>query len=166
MIDTAASFDLFGGSETITEIGNPFASHTEMFAEQNEKTTTGVDAIFDAILSVNKISTLNSSSMASAARAVSSAVRAAISMAVETLSAIIKNSLKMAVFKFAIEMCAMGIKSLVEAMLGMSMTPPNIDTQGVFYNIKNAGVSPVTSQPSSQPRYDNPFGNPFGSPSW
>ena len=85
----------------------------------------------------------------------------------ESIIKIIKSAVKMAVFKFAIELCAMGIKNLVEAMVGMSMTPPNIDTQGVFYNLQGNGsssvISPVTSVPN-RPTHSSSFGNPFGNP--
>jgi hypothetical protein len=64
-------------------------------------------------------------------------------------------------------LCAMAIKNLVENMTKMNLTPPSIDTKGVFYNfnqttqptstISNSGYS------NSRPTYDNPFANPFAS---
>ena len=86
---------------------------------------------------------------------------------------IIKQAFSMAIFKFAIETCAMGIRTLVEMMSNMKLTPPNIDTKGVYYNT-GTGTSNVsggvqnssTYTNQSQPRYDNPFSNPFGSASW
>jgi len=109
---------------------------------------------------------------------VASATKVVASIFVETGKAlfvavkeIIKQAVKMAMFKFAIEACAMGIKSLVDMMVGMKVTPPNIDTKGVFYNF-GTGTSdiPRTSGPlngaPNQSRYDNPFGNPFGTSSW
>lgn len=75
---------------------------------------------------------------------------------------ILSSAIKMAVFKFGIEMCALAIKRLVETMTGMNLTPPSIDTKGVWYNF-----SPNASAPSqtttTQSRYDNPFGSPFSS---
>ena len=77
---------------------------------------------------------------------------------------LVTQAVKMAVFKFAIEFCAMAIKNMVETMTKMSLSPPNIDTKGVFYNFGTAGTAPPAS-PINQniPRYDNPFGDPFAS---
>ena len=98
-------------------------------------------------------------------------VSAAIGVIWTTSKQIVKQALQMAMFKFAIEACAMGIKTLVELMAGMSLTPPNIDTKGVFYNIgstTNQSVSSPTQQTfGPTPSYGNPFGSPFaGSTAW
>lgn len=58
---------------------------------------------------------------------------------------IVTQAIKMAVFKFGIEMCAMGIKSLVETMSGLKLQPPNIDTRGVYYNFN----TPQVNQPNT-----------------
>jgi hypothetical protein len=85
---------------------------------------------------------------------------------------IVGRAIKVAIFKFGIELCAMAIKSLVETMTSKNLSPPSIDTQGVWYNFNNKTqntVLPNNSQPayssgysSSRPTYDNPFANPFG----
>jgi len=89
--------------------------------------------------------------------------------AIKTGLEIITKAIKVAIFKFGIELCAMSIKSLVETMIGMSLQPPSIDTKGVFYNAGTPGTTQNNHTSSgynrngySQPTLDNPFGNPFG----
>ena len=97
---------------------------------------------------------------------------------------IVKQSLKIAVFKFALEFFAMSIKTIVESMVSLSIKPPNIDTAGVFYNFPGVGsmtgVAPASSPSamtgasssmgsmSRNSRMDNPFADsPFGTaPQW
>jgi hypothetical protein len=95
-----------------------------------------------------------------------------ISGAVEAGVKIIGQAIKVAIFKFGIELCAMAIKSLVETMTNMSLQPPSIDTKGVFYNFGSGATSTASTTSSNsyrggnyghhQPTLDNPFGNPFG----
>lgn len=92
----------------------------------------------------------------------------------ESVKVIFTQAVKMALFKFAIETCAMGIKTLVETMSGMNLTPPNIDTKGVYYNFSSSAAGASVANASSQSQtnsynnrgYENPFSNPFGSASW
>ena len=80
---------------------------------------------------------------------------------------IVSKAIKVAIFKFGIELCAMSIKALVETMVGKNLTPPSIDTQGVYYNFNNvnrptgSSSTPNNSYNNSRPTFDNPFGNPF-----
>lgn len=153
--------------------GNPFgspfdgatATKEESLFEipKEEKIDTAREAIARRILAT-------SASIERKARnqAVEELARFFSSVAAEVWSSLVlmaKQAVKMAAFKFAIELCAMSIKSLVEAMLGMKLTPPNIDTKGVYYNFNN--TSSQTTQPQqsvSRPLYDNPFGSPFSVP--
>lgn len=95
-----------------------------------------------------------------------------VSEVVSSVGQVLKQAFKMAVFKFALEACALCIKSLVEAMTGMNLQPPNIDTKGVYYNFNGQQQQqPPAAQPSSGPsgsgRYENPFQSPFpGSSVW
>lgn len=80
-----------------------------------------------------------------------------------TIWKLVYQALKMAIFKFAMEFCAMAIKALVETVAGLGFKPSTIDTQGIFYNIANNNSSPAQQTPMAPPRpstYDNPFGSP------
>lgn len=87
-----------------------------------------------------------------------------------SFKSILSQAVMMALFKFAIEACAMMIKTLVEKMTGMKLQPPNIDTHGVSYNLSQInGTAPAqsTQTNTSRPGYDNPFSSPFnGGPAW
>ena len=61
---------------------------------------------------------------------------------------IICKAVKVAVFKFGIELCAMSIKGLVDTMSGKGLQPPSIDTKGVFYNSNLSGGSTGNSVPA------------------
>jgi hypothetical protein len=84
---------------------------------------------------------------------------------VKSIFSIIGQAIRVAVFKFGIELCAMAIKSLVESMTKMNLTPPSIDTKGVFYNFNQTtqptGVPSSSGYSNSRPTFDNPFANPF-----
>lgn len=85
-----------------------------------------------------------------------------VKKALSVVCDLVKKAVKMAVFKFAIEFCALGIKTLVESMLKMELTPPNIDTAGVYYNFQRGSSGPPPSQnQGNRSSYDNPFSSPF-----
>lgn len=108
----------------------------------------------------------------SAAAAVAEKVADVAAKFARTIGGIIGQAIKMAVFKFALEFCAMAIKTLVETVSSMGLKPSAIDTNGVFYNIgTSASVPPPQAAPMSPPRgvYDSPFGNTsfsMGSNGW
>jgi hypothetical protein len=87
----------------------------------------------------------------------------------KTIGNLIVQAIRIAVFKFALEFCAMAIKTLVEAIQGKGLTPSKIDTAGVFYNIGNAASqpgAPAASAPSRPLSYEDPFStgpSPYGS---
>lgn len=101
--------------------------------------------------------------------AVRQTANAAVYLASEVINALktmFIQAVKMAAFKFGIELCAMTIRKLVETMFSLKMTPPNIDTEGVYYNIQGAGkttgntpVGNPTHHHVPSPSFSNPFGN-------
>lgn len=85
----------------------------------------------------------------------------------ETFKGIVSQAVKMALFKFAIESCAMLIRTLLQTMLNMKMPLPSLDTKEIMYNMGTNGSSgPTNTQTTS----GNPFANssPFShsAPAW
>ena len=76
------------------------------------------------------------------------------------------RALTIAVYKFAIEFCAIGIRSLIDSMASQKIGTTGIDTPGVYYNPGAPAPTPGAPQQSgyNQNRVDNssPFGNVFG----
>lgn len=79
---------------------------------------------------------------------------------------IVIKALTIAVYKFAIEFCAIGIRSLIDSMASQKIGTTGIDTPGVYYN---PGAPVSTQGASQQPGYNqarvdnsSPFGNVFG----
>ena len=165
MADTAME-NPFGFPET-----GSFKQDREWFAgesEPKEPSELSLKELVDTAASRIQASRMGET-ISHAAFCAASAVQKAIEIIWESTKTIVTQAVKMAMFKFAIEACAMGIKSLVELMTGMNLTPPHIDTKGVHYNFGTGGTgsTPVGSSPGVQPSYGNPFGSPYGgSPSW
>lgn len=151
-------------------VGSPFVSFEEISSvpeqDTSKKRLSPAEDMFNFI--TQQEAAKAAAKTAETTKLVVNTITEMVGEVVEAVIGIVKQAVKMAAFKFAIEMCAMGIKSLVEAMLSLSLTPPNIDTKGVFYNVGVAGGStPAQPAQMNQPRYDNPFGSPFGaSPGW
>lgn len=148
-----------------TDFGS-FASQGDVKAEETISTmvsehTISVNAMLNHLKEVDSMKIANE--VAKRVSLFTDFIADAALGVMRALAQIARQAVKMAAFKFAIEMCAMAIKSMVESMLKMSLTPPNIDTKGVFYNITGANTTTAPMQaPSSGSRYDNPFSNPFG----
>lgn len=125
--------------------------------EQREKITSAADEVHRVTNSlVSNISKI---------------VKSVVSAVFKTVVSTVKQSFSMAIFKFAIEFCALSIKNLVESMISKNINPPNIDTTGVFYNLKNPTTGTTNQQTyqntnisNTRSSYDNPFGSPFSMP--
>lgn len=165
MIDpTAANPFGFGGADPFG--GSTACNLEESSAALGEENKEASDFLEEALqkIQTDKIK----DTVVSVANHLVGFVGEIVSTVWDAAKVIVKQAVKMAMFKFAIETCAMGIKSLIEMMLGMNLTPPNIDTKGVFYNLAGASSTAGATTPqtaASAPRYENPFGS-YSSPSW
>lgn len=159
--------------------GNPFGAYSSPFGEgafsKSEGPTEDIFQKGEEVSLVQEIANIRRTlEVGGAVKAVTRAASnylAEIGKAVVTaVKTIVVQAVKMALFKFAIESCALGIKTLVEMMVGMKLTPPNIDTRGVFYNMSgvtsSGGTSSQPPPPIPPPRYDNPFASPFSASAW
>jgi hypothetical protein len=72
------------------------------------------------------------------------------------LGEFIKRAIQLAIFKFALELCSMAIKSLMEALNKRGYGAMDVSTKGVAYH--GDGVA--------QQRSGNYTGNPFDSPAF
>lgn len=75
----------------------------------------------------------------------------------------VENAIRLAIFKFVIELCAQIVQSLVQAMVDKNQKPVEISTPGVYFTVpgQQAQQTPTTNNQQRPSSFDNPFGDVF-----